>query len=80
MTVNELKGSIGQLVLYTAGDLEFVCRVEDARQSWSKPQFQITPVAGNGTRWVEFSSIKPYKKALTPAVNNVTMGTVARLK
>ena len=59
MTITELASSVNKAVYFVAGDLKFTCMVTDARMSWGKPQFQIRPVAGLGTRWVEFSSIEP---------------------
>ena len=61
MTITELASSVNKAVYFVAGDLKFTCMVTDARMSWGKPQFQIRPVAGTGTRWVEFSSIEPIK-------------------
>jgi hypothetical protein len=60
MTVTELAASIGKPVYFVGPhDLLFACWVLDARISWGKPQFQIRPMAGTGTKWVEFSSIEP---------------------
>jgi hypothetical protein len=59
MTVMELASSVGKTVYFVAGDLRFTCKVLDARMIWGKPQFQIRPMDGTGTRWIEFSSIEP---------------------
>lgn len=73
MTTTQLAGSIGKPVLFTAGDLKFVCIVRDARISFGKPQFLIRPCLGYGERWVEFSSIEPYHDMnhLTRGVNSI---------
>jgi len=60
MTISELAQSINKPVYFVGpGDLQFACWVTDARISYGKPQFQIRPMAGTGSKWVEFSSIEP---------------------
>jgi hypothetical protein len=61
MTVNELSKAVGKTALFQAGTLHFTCYVLDARFSYGKPQFLIRPVAGDGERWVEISSLVPNK-------------------
>ena len=74
MTITELASSVNKAVYFVAGDLKFTCMVTDARMSWGKPQFQIRPMSGTGTRWVEFSSIEPIQKveSVSPARKNLT--------
>jgi hypothetical protein len=72
MTVREMQGAIGKMVLYLdpAGALQFVCLVKDAKVSFGQPRVLIVPAAGLGERWVEFSSIRPM-----PQVNNGQVST-----
>jgi hypothetical protein len=65
MTVRDMQQSIGQKVYFVVGLMKVECIVEDARQSFQKPQFLIRPVAGLGSRWIEFSSIEPFPSPLS---------------
>ena len=71
MTARELSQFIGQTVYFTAGQLRFTCRILDAKIGFGQPRFLITPTAGSGERWVEFSSITPMQ-VQAPQVNRAS--------
>ena len=37
--------------------LRFSVRIEDMREVWGKPQCKVSPVDGNGERWVDMTSL-----------------------
>jgi hypothetical protein len=57
-TVNEIKGQIGKEKLLVAAFMNVRVRILDAREVWGKVQYQITPVAGSGTKWVDEGSLR----------------------
>jgi len=57
MTANELQSAIGSAVYFVSGDIKFSCWVKDVR--YANPRFLIEPIAGQGSRWVELSSLEP---------------------
>ena len=58
MTVKEMEKMIGTLWLLSDGKgLQFSVRVEDMREVWGKPQCLVSPVDGNGERWVDMTSL-----------------------
>ncbi len=58
MTAKELGQRIGKPVLLQTGDLQVLCNVLDARESWGREQLQITPQSGQGTVWVNADRTK----------------------
>ena len=50
--------AVGETVLLLSEGLEIACKVIDVKASWGKNRLLITPLAGNGERWVELTSVK----------------------
>ena len=59
MTAIEMQKAIGQTVLYKSHGMKFVCVVRDVKVSYGKPRFLITPMAGQGETYVEYTTISP---------------------
>jgi hypothetical protein len=58
MTTAEMAKYIGAVALYQpVPAMKFPVEILDARMSWGKVQFQITPGAGQGPAWVSEDSI-----------------------
>jgi len=57
-TANEMSIAVGQPVQLRAGDLWIDCVVKDVKVSWGTNRLLIQPVAGDGTAWVELSSVR----------------------
>ena len=58
MTVAQMAKMIGTLWLLSDGKgLRFTVTVNDMREVWSKPQCLVSPVDGNGERWVDLTSL-----------------------
>ena len=68
MTARELQQSIGKLVYYRGGEIRFLCRVLDAKEEFGRVRLLITPIAGEGEQWREFSSLEPFQE------NHLTSG------
>jgi hypothetical protein len=54
MTGKDLIRVIGQIGLYhTLNGLSIAVTVTDARNAFGRIDYQITPVSGNGSAWIE---------------------------
>ena len=45
--------------------LSFTVTVIDMRENWGKPQCKVSPVDGNGERWVDLTSLSAIPAAAT---------------
>ena len=58
MTVAQMAKMIGTLWLLSDGKgLRFTVRIEDMREVWGKAQCLVSPMDGNGERWVDMTSL-----------------------
>ena len=58
MTVAQMAKMIGTLWRLSDGKgLSFTVTVNDMREVWGKPQCKVSPVDGNGERWVDMTSL-----------------------
>ena len=59
MTVAQMAKMIGTLWMLSDGKgLRFTVRVQDMRMGgWHMPQCLVSPVDGNGERWVDMTSL-----------------------
>ena len=58
MTVAQMAKMIGTLWMLSDGKgLRFTVTVNDMREVWGKPQCLVSPVDGNGDRWVDMTSL-----------------------
>jgi hypothetical protein len=57
MTVGQMATRIGQNAVLEVKGMRVFVEVTDVRQVWGKVQYQITPVVGEGSTWVDESSI-----------------------
>ena len=58
MTVAQMAKMIGTLWMLSDGKgLRFTVTVNDMREVWGKPQCKVSPVDGNGERWVDMTSL-----------------------
>ena len=58
MTHKEMAKLIESKWLLSDGKgLSFTVTVEDMREVWGKPQCLVSPVDGNGERWVDMTSL-----------------------
>ena len=58
MTVKEMEKLIESKWLLSDGKgLRFTVRIEDMRENWGKAQCLVSPVDGNGERWVDMTSL-----------------------
>ena len=65
MTALELSKAIGQTVALEARGLTFLCEIKDARTSYGRVQFLITPkMGGTGQVWVDYDSVMPVTGAI----------------
>ena len=69
MTAKELQSAIGSAVYFVSGDIKFSCWVKRATVGYGKPRFLIEPIAGQGSRWVELSSLEPIPEFVKTRVN-----------
>jgi hypothetical protein len=53
LTVRELAQSIGKTGTYQIKDMKINVEVLDAKVSWGQTRYLITPVSGEGSRWVQ---------------------------
>lgn len=57
MTTRELMPALGQTVNVRMESLTVLCKVNDAKNSYGRQRFLVSPVAGNGSQWVEIDRI-----------------------
>ena len=57
MTTEGLRTLHGRSALYRLGSLVFEVTITDTRSAYGRDDVLITPVAGNGSRWVTLTSI-----------------------
>jgi hypothetical protein len=58
-TATEMIVAVGTMVQLRAGELWIDSTVLDVKVSWGKNRLLLAPVAGDGTQWVEMSSVRP---------------------
>jgi hypothetical protein len=73
MTVREMQGAIGQSVYFTSSEgFKFACWVKDVKIGYGQPRFLITPMAGSGEKWVQFSSIESIQSGEVSRLSKTT--------
>lgn len=59
LTSNQLAQAVGRTaVLKTPQAVRFLVTILDARVSYGRTQYQITPQAGDGSAWVDETSVR----------------------
>ena len=58
MTAKQMGVAIGVAVMYQSGELSFACVVTDAKNAYGQVRVQITPMTGDGSQWVNASSVR----------------------
>lgn len=56
MTASEAARYLNQSATLTIGELSFPVTVTDAKTSYGRTRFLVTPVNGSGEQWVQFDS------------------------
>ena len=51
-TASELARAIGKTGLYQVDEIQFPVKVMDVVVHWGRPKFLITPIGGQGSKWV----------------------------
>jgi hypothetical protein len=62
MTTNDLQPYIGRTVLVPEGDYNVECKVIDTRELWGRVDLCVSPVTGNGHKWIAASRVKEVGK------------------
>ena len=58
MSVSQMAKMIGQNGhIFGAGDMRISVRIVDVKVSYGQVRYQITPLAGDGTAWINVDSI-----------------------
>jgi|CXWL01.1.fsa_nt_gi hypothetical protein len=65
MTTQDLQRYIGLECLYTVNGLEVLCRIDDAKVSYGRRRFLVSPIAGANSVWVETGLQLPHLKEET---------------
>lgn len=55
MTVMEANQIIGKIVTVRFESIEIPCRITDVKSSYGKTRYEIQPLHGKGTQWIEIS-------------------------
>jgi hypothetical protein len=61
LTAQEMYPACGHTVMVRFGDIDVECRILDVKQSWGKPRFLVTPMAGQGDQWVELTRMTAFQ-------------------
>jgi hypothetical protein len=59
MTARQLHPHLGKLVYLTVNGIDFACVITDAKRAYGRERYQIEPVSGEGTTWVNAQSVRP---------------------
>ena len=62
MTTQDLARYIDQECLYTVNGMEIVCRILDAKMSYGRCRYLVTPIQGAKSVWVETGLALPELK------------------
>ena len=63
MTTQQISVVLGTEVEIRCEDLTVTCKVLDMKQAYGKVRYQIEPIRGTGTQWVEAARIVVAKNA-----------------
>ena len=63
MTAQQMSVVLGTEVEIRCEDLTVTCKVLDMKQAYGKVRYQIEPIRGTGTQWVEAARIVVAKNA-----------------
>lgn len=59
MTAKQLHPHLGKLVYLTVDSIRFCCIVADAKKAYGHERYQLEPVAGEGSMWVNAARVRP---------------------
>ncbi len=59
MTAKQLHPYLGKLVYLSVNGIRFCCIVADAKRAYGRDLYQLEPVAGEGTIWVNAARVRP---------------------
>jgi hypothetical protein len=59
MTARQLHPLLGRLVYLTVNGIDFACVITDAKRSYGRERYQLEPVVGEGTTWVNAGRVRP---------------------
>jgi hypothetical protein len=64
MSARKMQLQIGRLVWFQAAPgLRFLCMIRDVRINYGRTDYQIEPGSGQGSTWVQASTVKPLSDA-----------------
>lgn len=58
MTTTELAKLINKTAIYRINGMEFLIKIRDARLAFGRCDALITPVHGQGEKWVDLNNLK----------------------
>ncbi len=58
MTVKELAANIGKQGLLSISNMQVLVSIKNARTVFGRIDYQVTPVNGTGTTWVESNRVQ----------------------
>jgi hypothetical protein len=68
MTAVQMAMAVGQQVYFVNGSFRFLCTVKDIKMAYGQMRLLISPLAGTGEQWVEFSRLQPVNRSNPPAL------------
>ena len=57
-TVNAMRPAIGQTVTVRFESIEVLCTVIDAKSAYGRVRYEVRPVSGSGSQWVELDRVR----------------------
>jgi len=57
LTATEMIPAVGQRVYVRFESCRVLCTVQDVKCSYGRPRLFVTPVAGDGSQWIELSRV-----------------------
>jgi len=57
MTAKEMSNIIGKTGMFHENGLKFRVKINDVRTSYGRIHYLISPVCGDGEKWVDFSRV-----------------------
>lgn len=63
MTARQLHPHLGKLVYLAVDGIRFCCIVADAKKAYGHDRYQLEPVAGEGSMWVNAARVEPVPEA-----------------
>lgn len=68
MTAKQFHPHLGKLVYLTVDSIRFCCIVADAKKAYGHDRYQLEPVAGQGSMWVNAQRVEPLAEAEAKAL------------